>query len=192
VAFSTLPAARRRLATIAALLVVALPAVAGTRSTTSPRARALADDATDADAARPIYLLLRLGERRLHLMEGDDRDETGQRLASFPVAIGRPEYATPTGRFKVVEKIEDPDFVQFDWNDPSRVVGRVTPGPDNPLGVRWIGFTAAYGWTIGFHGTPQPELLGQAVSHGCVRMRNSDVVQLYRRVEIGTPVIVEP
>ncbi len=184
-ALSTLPAARRRLTTIAALLVVALPAVAGTRSAAWP----LADDADDA---RSIYLVLRLGERRLHVMEGDDRDETGRRLASFPVAVGRPEYATPTGRFRVVEKIEDPDFVQFDWNDPSHVVGRLEPGPDNPLGARWIGFTAAYGWTIGFHGTPQPELLGQAVSHGCVRMRNSDVLQLYRRVEIGTPVIVEP
>ena len=72
------------------------------------------------------------------------------------------------------------------------MIGRIGPGPDNPLGDRWIGFTTAYGWTIGFHGTPQPELLGQAVSHGCVRMRNRDVVDLYRRVDIGTPVIVEP
>ena len=125
VALSTPPAARRRLATIAVLLVAVLPAVAGARSAVSPRAPTLADDADDDGSAGSIYLLLRLGERRLHIMEGDDRDETGRRLASFPVAIGRAEYATPTGRFRVVEKIEDPDFVQFDWHDPSHVVGQI-------------------------------------------------------------------
>jgi L,D-transpeptidase ErfK/SrfK len=125
-------------------------------------------------------------------MRPDDDDRPSRRIASFPVAIGREEYATPTGRFEVREKIVDPDFLQFDWDNPSRVIRRVGPGPDNPLGLRWIGFTSAHGWGIGFHGTPQPELLGQAVSHGCVRMRNRDVVDLYGRVEVGTPVIVEP
>jgi lipoprotein-anchoring transpeptidase ErfK/SrfK len=177
----------RALAIVALVLGVTVATAAGggrsARATTLDR---LADD--DAGA---IYLVLRLGERRLHVMQWDD-GTAERRLASFPVAVGRAEYATPTGRFRVTEKIVDPDFVQFDWEHPLRVTGRIAPGPDNPLGARWIGFTTAYGWTIGFHGTPQPELLGQAVSHGCVRMRNSDVVQLYRRVDIGTPVIVEP
>jgi lipoprotein-anchoring transpeptidase ErfK/SrfK len=173
--------------TIAAALLVAMivPPAAGARTL-----RALDLDADDV-APRSIYLVLRLGERRLHVMQGDE-DGPQHRLDSFPVAIGRAEWATPTGRFVVREKLVDPEFVQFDWNDPSRVVGRIAPGAENPLGARWIGFTTAYGWTIGFHGTPQPELLGQAVSHGCVRMRNSDVMKLYRRVDIGTPVIVEP
>jgi lipoprotein-anchoring transpeptidase ErfK/SrfK len=184
-------------AAVVGVLVVAIaaaPADAGGRRATRPvRAFAAADASDDGETdARSIYIVLRLGERRLHVMQTDDDGATDRRLASFPVAIGRAEYATPTGRFRVREKLVEPDFVQFDWNDPSRVIGRVSPGPDNPLGVRWIGFTTAYGWTIGFHGTPQPELLGQAVSHGCVRMRNRDVVELYRRVDIGTPVIVEP
>jgi lipoprotein-anchoring transpeptidase ErfK/SrfK len=140
----------------------------------------------------PVYLVLKLRERRLYVMRPDDDDRPSRRIASFPVAIGREEYATPTGRFEVREKIVDPDFLQFDWDNPSRVIRRVGPGPDNPLGLRWIGFTSAHGWGIGFHGTPQPELLGQAVSHGCVRMRNSDVVELYGRVSVGTPVIVQP
>ena len=63
---------------------------------------------------------------------------------------------------------------------PSRVYGHV------------YRFAHGEGWTLGFHGTPNPELIGQAVSHGCVRMRNADVLKMYDRVQIGTPVTVEP
>ena len=119
-------------------------------------------------------------------------DGTRGSVESFPVAIGRAQYPTPTGHFRVTEKLVDPDFVQFDWEHPDRVTGRIGPGPKNPLGPRWIGFTHVQGWGIGFHGTPNPELLGRAVSHGCVRMRNQDVLELFGRVDIGTPVIVEP
>ncbi|MEB3118669.1 MAG: L,D-transpeptidase, partial [Limnothrix sp.] len=62
----------------------------------------------------------------------------------------------------------------------------------NPLGVRWIGFWTNGDNSIGFHGTPNPELIGQAVSHGCVRMRNEDIVDLFDRVTEGMPVRVEP
>ena len=135
------------------------------------------------------YVLLRLGERRVYLME----DEKGQPPEGYQVAIGREEYKTPTGRFRVNEMIVNPDFRLVDWKNPTRELpGRVPPGPNNPLGLRWIGFAYAHGWTIGFHGTSKPQVLGQAVSHGCVRMRNTDVVKLYERVKIGTAVVVEP
>lgn len=159
---------------------IALLLVAGALGGARAEPRGVASDV--------VRLVLRLEERRLYVV----RDGTEERLASFPVAVGRTGYETPTGRFRVLEKIEDPDFVQFDWENPSTVIGRVAPGPANPLGARWIGFTSAHGWGIGFHGTPHPELLGRAVSHGCVRMRNADVVELYDRVAIGTPVVVEP
>lgn len=158
-------------------------------------ARAGAKPATSRVPAPPldgIFLVLDLGDRRVYVRNADGAEGRSRQVESFPVAIGRRGYDTPTGRFQVTEKIVDPDWVQFDWKDPSKVIRRVPPGPDNPLGVRWIGFTSAYGWGIGFHGTPQPELLGHAVSHGCVRMRNADVVKLYDLVSIGTPVIVEP
>ena len=143
--------------------------------------------------ASSTYLLLRLAERRLYLVRYDDRSETPfTEMESFPVAIGRKGYETPTGVFAITDKKEDPDFVRFDWNDPSRVFGRIPAGPDNPLGRRWIGFASGPGWQIGFHGTPRPELLGQAVSHGCVRMRNEDVVRVYDQVRVGTVVIVQP
>ena len=85
-----------------------------------------------------------------------------------------------------------PEFLKVDPDAPTRVLKRFPPGPTNPLGERWIGFAHGEGWTIGIHGTPNPELLGQAVSHGCIRMRNEDVVRIYERVQLGTAVTVEP
>jgi lipoprotein-anchoring transpeptidase ErfK/SrfK len=155
-----------------------------------PRGEA-ASDAGRADAKdpNPSHLVLRLGERRLYLIDGDP----GTPVGSFPIAIGREGWETPTGRFQIEEMVENPDFLKVDDTVvPLRVIKRIPPGPTNPLGQRWIGFAHGEGWTIGIHGTPNPELLGRAVSHGCIRMRNADVIWVYDRVHLGTPVIVEP
>jgi L,D-transpeptidase ErfK/SrfK len=142
----------------------------------------------DAAQAKDTRLLLRLGERRLYLMHGDHDTP----VESFPIAVGKNGWETPLGRFRVEEMVVDPEFLKLDPSAPSRVLKRIPPGPANPLGERWIGFAHGEGWTVGIHGTPNPELLGQAVSHGCVRMRNADVVRVYERVELGTTVVVEP
>jgi L,D-transpeptidase ErfK/SrfK len=135
------------------------------------------------------YLLLRLSERRLYVKD----DDVVPPHEGFPVAIGKPQYPTPTGRFQVVELVKDPDFLVFDFSNPSRRDrGRIAPGPNNPLGLRWIGFTEAHGWAVGFHGTKGTHVLGQAVSHGCVRMANPDIVRVFDRIKLGTPVVVEP
>ncbi|MCW5892769.1 MAG: L,D-transpeptidase [bacterium] len=137
----------------------------------------------------PVRLLLKLRERRLYLLHHDPETPA----ESFPIAIGKPGTETPTGSFHVEELVVDPDFTKYDRSvDPPKIVRRIPPGaPDNPLGKRWIGITHGPGWTLGIHGTPRPELLGQAVSNGCVRMRNADVVRIYERVQLGTPVVVE-
>jgi L,D-transpeptidase ErfK/SrfK len=134
------------------------------------------------------YLVLRLKERRLDMM----RDDAVAPVESFPIAVGRAGHETPTGRLHVEEMIEHPDYQQIDPNDRWHVLKRIPPGPENPLGDRWIGFAHGDGWTVGIHGTPQPELLGQAVSGGCIRMRNVDVIRVYDSVKLGTPVIVYP
>jgi lipoprotein-anchoring transpeptidase ErfK/SrfK len=158
------------------------------RSATVDRvaAAAAAQDSgpTPEPRLRP-YLVLRLGERRLYLV--DDAPDTPDE--SFPIAVGREGSETPVGRFRVEEMVENPDFLKV---ASGVVVDRIPPGPNNPLGQRWIGFVRGDGWTIGIHGTPHPELLGRAVSRGCVRMRNEDVVGVYDRVQIGTPILVEP
>jgi L,D-transpeptidase ErfK/SrfK len=145
--------------------------------------------ATSPAQTKEAYLVLKLSERRVYVMD----DPSGAPPVSFPVAIGRPQFPTPTGRFQINEMVENPDFLAFDFNNPdSRDRGRIAPGPNNPLGLRWIGFAHAHGWQVGFHGTQKTEVLGQAVSHGCVRMSNPDVVAMFSKVKVGTPVIVEP
>jgi hypothetical protein len=136
------------------------------------------------------YLLLRLGERRLYVKDADASKVPPEGVL---VAIGRPKYPTPTGRFEVNEMVVNPDFLAFDFENPARRDrGRVAPGPNNPLGLRWIGFAYDHGWAIGFHGTAKTDVLGQAVSHGCVRLSNDDVVKVYDSIKLGTPVVVEP
>lgn len=142
------------------------------------------------EVAKPEpYVLLRLGERRVYVVD----EHPAKPRESFPVAVGKPKFPTPTGRFRINEMVKNPDFLVFDFNNPTKKPsGRVPPGPRSPLGLRWIGFAEAHGWNVGFHGTAKTELLGQAVSHGCVRMSNEDVVKLYERVQLGTTVVVEP
>ncbi len=127
-----------------------------------------------------VHLVIKLSDRRVYLYERD------QVKTSFPVAIGRAGWETPTGSYQVFQMLRNPA-----WEHP--FTGEVMPpGADNPLGSRWIGF-----WTdgtnfIGFHGTPNAESVGTPASHGCVRMYDQDVVKLFERVKVGTPVQVVP
>jgi len=107
-----------------------------------------------------------------------------QQLASYPVAVGQPGWETPTGTFKVQYKQRNPV-----WKQP--ITGDLIPtGPNNPLGDRWISFWSDGRHQIGFHGTNKEKLVGQAISHGCLRMRNADIRALYEQVSVGTPVVI--
>ncbi len=127
-----------------------------------------------------LHLVIKLSDRRVYVYRQQ------QLLTSYPIAVGREGWETPTGQYQVIQKIQEPA-----WQHP--FTGEIIPpGPENPLGMRWIGF-----WTdgtnyIGFHGTPNEDTVGQAASHGCIRMLNQDVQLLFDKVTIGTPVIVEP
>jgi L,D-transpeptidase ErfK/SrfK len=129
---------------------------------------------------RTNRVVLKIKERRVYVYQGDHVK------TSYPVAVGRPGWETPTGEFQVLEMVKQPG-----WTNPfTQEV--LPPSAENPLGERWIAF-----WTdgtnyVGFHGTPSRDSIGQAASHGCVRMLNEDVRELYEAVQIGTPVIVEP
>ncbi|GAB4385920.1 MAG: hypothetical protein Kow00121_51500 [Elainellaceae cyanobacterium] len=127
-----------------------------------------------------IRLVIKLGDRRVYVYERE------QLLHSYPIAIGRQGWETPTGRFQVIQMLQDPV-----WEHP--FTGElVPPGPNNPLGSRWIGFWSDGTNYIGFHGTPNAETVGQAASHGCIRMYDHDVVALFNVVQVGTPVDVLP
>jgi lipoprotein-anchoring transpeptidase ErfK/SrfK len=131
-------------------------------------------------AVRDTRLVIRLNERRVYVYQDN------QPLNSYPIAVGKQGWETPTGKFQVLQMLENPSW-QHPWNGQI-----VPPGSDNPLGRRWIGFWTDGERSIGFHGTPNEELVGQAVSHGCIRMRNNDVQALFDQVTIGTTVIVQP
>lgn len=132
------------------------------------------------DLAAETRLVIDLSDRRLYVYNRD-RLET-----SFPVAIGRGGWETPVGNHAVMQMQENPA-----WQHP--FTNQVfPPGEGNPLGARWIGFWTDGTNSIGLHGTPSEDSIGQAASHGCVRMFNQDVIALYERVTIGTPVAVVP
>ena len=130
-------------------------------------------------AEESVRLVVQRGKRRVLVYRGTTV------LAKYPIAVGKKGWETPIGNFNVLTKEENPIFKSF----KTGVI--IEPGPDNPLGVRWIGIWTDGKTQLGFHGTDQPELIGKAVSHGCMRMHNKDVVALYKFVEMGTVVTVE-
>lgn len=134
----------------------------------------------EADATLAVRVVVKLSQRRVYLYQGD------RVLATYPIAIGKRGWETPTGSFQVFSKEKNPVFKSF------RTGQLIYPGADNPLGVRWIGIWTDGKTQLGFHGTNQEKLLGQAVSHGCIRMRNRDVTAMFERISIGTTVVVEP
>lgn len=138
--------------------------------------------AEPADTFKPraneIHLLLKVGERKVHVYRGE------KLIHTYPVAVGKKGWETPTGNWTVMIMQKNPGWTSFK-------TGEVTPpGPDNPLGERWIGFWTDGKDEIGFHGTTNLASIGKAASHGCVRMSNKDVKVLYKLVRVGTVVRV--
>ena len=103
----------------------------------------------------------------------------GNILKTYLVSTGE-NFSTPTGTFKIVNKIVDPP-----WYTSNAVI---PPGsPENILGSRWLGISMK---GYGIHGTTDPKSIGKQVTAGCVRMRNSDVEELYTIVPEGIEVVI--
>jgi lipoprotein-anchoring transpeptidase ErfK/SrfK len=141
------------------------------------------------------YIVISLAENRLYLMEAERvvwstvvGTGTGTRLEG---AGQKWDFSTPRGMFRVQRKEKNPRWYVPDW----AYIERKEPIPDPEDPKRWeegmLGTTALFlGEGIAVHGTNAPELLGQNVSHGCIRMSNEAARQLYYEVEVGTPVII--
>lgn len=130
-------------------------------------------------------LLVRQAERRVELHRG------GQIARSWSVAVGTSGYPTPTGMFTIGAKRFEPTWRNSspdDWgSDMPAVIG---PGPDNPLGLRALNWERdGVDTLIRFHGTANENSIGRAASHGCVRMTNPDVIELYGLVDTGTVIL---
>ncbi len=147
--------------------------------TVKTKAKLTADKVFDAN---PVAVTVSRNETKARVFR------RGELVKTYTVAVGSAEFPTPTGQFVVQTMQVDPP-----WNVPNSawagsLAGESIPGgaPNNPLVARWIGFNGS----VGFHGTASAGSLGTAASHGCIRMAPSDVIDLYKRVKLGTPVFV--
>jgi lipoprotein-anchoring transpeptidase ErfK/SrfK len=132
---------------------------------------------------RPGTIVIRTGERRLYLVTGN-----GQALR-YGIGVGRDGFGW-SGTKRVSAKREWPD-----WTPPEQMRRRrpdlprhMPGGPDNPLGARALYLGSSL---YRIHGSNEPETIGQAVSSGCFRLTNADVIDLYERVPVGATVIVQ-
>jgi lipoprotein-anchoring transpeptidase ErfK/SrfK len=132
----------------------------------------------------PGTVVISTRERRLYYVLG------GGRAIEYGVGVGRQGF-TWSGTKKVSRKREWPD-----WTPPPQMLKRrpdlprhMTGGIDNPLGARAL-YLGSSNYRI--HGSNEPDTIGAAVSSGCIRMTNNDVVDLYERVKVGTKVVVLP
>ncbi len=127
----------------------------------------------------PVIVIWR-GSNTLRLYDGVNLVRT------FQVATGQSIYPTPSGLFSIVDMQRDPW-----WRPPSsdwaRGLEPIPPGPNNPLGTRWMGLSAP---GVGIHGTPSPASIGYSASHGCIRMLIPDAEWLFTQVTYGTPVLI--
>jgi lipoprotein-anchoring transpeptidase ErfK/SrfK len=108
---------------------------------------------------------------------------------SYGVAVGQPAYPTPTGRFAITSKQVNPV-----WSVPNspwagELQGTTVDGGSaaNPLKARWMGIANG----VGIHGTGEDYSIGTRASHGCIRMHVADVIDLFKRVPVGTPVLIK-
>jgi lipoprotein-anchoring transpeptidase ErfK/SrfK len=116
-------------------------------------------------------IVVSLEDRRLALVE----DGTVKKV--YRVAVGRGTSPSPTGTFTIVGRVENPTY----YHD-----GKVVPpGPDNPVGTRWMGLSQK---GYGIHGTNEPRSIGKAASHGCIRMGQKDLEDLFALVRSGDTV----
>ena len=119
----------------------------------------------------PRRVIVSLPDRKLALIEH------GQVKRIYPVAVGKESTPSPTGSFKIVNRLTNPTYYH-----QGMIVG---PGAENPVGTRWIGLNQK---GYGIHGTNAPRSIGKAASHGCIRMSRKDLEEFFEMVRPGDTV----
>jgi lipoprotein-anchoring transpeptidase ErfK/SrfK len=122
------------------------------------------------------------GNFKLRLFKGLKLSKT------YGVAVGMPAYPTPTGRYSIANKAVNPAWTAPNSPWAGAYANETVEGgsAENPLKARWMGIVNG----VGIHGTGAPGSIGTRASHGCIRMTVPDVVDLYPRVPVGTPVLI--
>jgi lipoprotein-anchoring transpeptidase ErfK/SrfK len=118
-------------------------------------------------------VLVSVSDRKLAVLEN------GKIIRTFAVSVGARVTPSPTGEFQIVNRLANPTYYH-----PGTVI---PPRNDNPIGPRWIGLSQK---GFGIHGTNQPRSIGHAASHGCIRLNNRDILQLFQMVSVGDTVSI--
>jgi lipoprotein-anchoring transpeptidase ErfK/SrfK len=148
------------------------PTIAAPTAVPMPDVKPVSIKASPAKAPRK-RIVVSISERRLAVVEEK------KVVKSYAIAVGAEESPSPTGEFRIVNKLTDPTYYS-----PGTII---TPGPLNPLGSRWLGLDKEH---YGIHGTNDPASIGQAASQGCIRMAQTDVEELFTMARIGDSVAI--
>jgi len=137
-------------------------------------------------------IILNLAELRLYFyIQGSDLYENSK-VITYPVGIGRIDWKTPLGETFIKSKVKNPSWyppksIILEHKERGDVLPReVKPGPDNPLGKFALKLNVEGGYL--FHGTNKKHGIGMMVSHGCIRLRNTDIETIFYNSSIGTKV----
>jgi lipoprotein-anchoring transpeptidase ErfK/SrfK len=116
----------------------------------------------------------------------------GKLLAEYPATMGSEHDPLPIGEWKITEVQHYPWFhynPELFWDaKPKDSKAKIPPGPNNPVGVAWIGLSKEH---YGIHGSPEPSHIGHTESHGCIRLTNWDAEELSKMVKAGLPAILQ-
>lgn len=144
------------------------------------------DVETPATVTKVSKIVLHKKERALVAMTAD-----GRPAAFFPISLGTPKDELPVGMLKIVNEVTDPefDYVPELLNDknPTHKKVSIKPGPNNPVGVLWMGLSKKH---FGIHGTPEPSRVGHSETNGCVHLTNWDAKRLSAIASAGASVDV--
>lgn len=147
---------------------------------------------------RPPRFADKAAQVRIYLAQRSLRafDVSGRLMVHFPCSIAQRVDKRPLGELRVEVVVPDPDYTfdpeTFPESEEGRQLGRrlrIPPGPNNPVGLAWIGLNLP---GYGIHGTPDPEKVGRTESHGCFRLANWNARLLLELAWEGLPVVVEP
>lgn len=144
--------------------------------------RAKVRTAAQLKAKYPAALVADRTSFKLRLYRGADLVKT------YSIAVGSAGHDTPAGAYTIANKAVDPTWHVPDSDWAGELAGTTVPGgaPNNPLKARWLGIVDG----VGIHGTAEDASIGSAASHGCLRMRVADVIDLYPRVPVGAPILI--
>lgn len=136
----------------------------------------------DAEEALANTVILDISDREVRVVTDDGEFE----LARFTVGVAKPGHETPIGSYKLYNKVYKPR-----WENPW--TGEVRAFPRSPLGSVWLGFLCQSHGCYGLHGSlpSMANSIGQAESHGCVRLRDSEALELAELLTIGDLIIVQ-